>query len=269
MSTLQETVSGYLHAGKAADAADGSKPKNVNDTERLVSAAAGALLIKFGLKHRGLLGLGTIIGGGSLVYRGYTGHCSVYNKLGMNSTGPASGEKYFKSGIHVEGSVTVSKPAEELYTFWKNFENLPTFMDHLVSVTVKDAKTSSWVAKGPMGTQVKWDAEIINDEPGTLIAWRSLGGAQVDNAGSVRFVPATSGRGTEVRVSLDYVPPGRVFGKWVAKLFGEEPTQQIHHDLRRFKQLMETGVIATVDGQSQGQKLPSKKLGGTSQSPMH
>ncbi|HEX8324969.1 MAG TPA: SRPBCC family protein [Tepidisphaeraceae bacterium] len=254
MSTIQDTIKGYLRPASESNQT-GDKPKNVSETERLVSAAAGLLLVKGGLRHRGLLGLIGLGAGASLVHRGYTGHCGLYKYLGVSAFQPASPHAYFDHGIHVKAAITVNKSPQELYDFWRKFDNLPKFMDHLISVTVHDDKKSKWVAKGPMGTEVKWEAEIINDVPGELIAWRSLAGAQVDNAGSVRFIPGPADRGTEVRVNLDYIPPGRQVGKWVAKLFGEEPTQQIHQDLRKFKQLMETGEVTTTAGQPHGSKL--------------
>jgi uncharacterized membrane protein len=127
-------------------------------------------------------------------------------------------------------------------------------MRHLEAVTVLDGNRSHWVAKAPAiaGGKVEWDAEIINDEPNALIAWRSLANADVDNTGSVRFVPAPSERGTEVKVVIDYIPPAGRLGSWVAKLFGEEPQQQIQEDLRRFKRLMETGEVPTTQGQPKG-----------------
>jgi uncharacterized membrane protein len=222
---------------------------NVGEMERLASIAGGAALALLGLERRTLGGLVVAAVGGALVARGVTGKCGLYKALGITSAKPASPEKYNQHGIHVEVATTIGKSAEELYTFWKNFENLPTFMYHLESVKVIDEKKSQWVAKGPAGSSVRWDAEIINDEPNKLIAWRSLAGAQVDNAGSVRFVEAPAGRGTEVRVTLDYIPPGRTLGKWVAKLLGEEPQLQIEEDLRRFKALMETGEIPVAKSQ--------------------
>jgi uncharacterized membrane protein len=252
MSTIQETLRQYLQPGQQSGS---TGSKNVGETERLISAAAGALLLKLGLHHRGLSGLAGLGLGAALIKRGYTGQCELYQYLGVHSAQPASPKAYFDHGIHVKAAVTVGRPAQELYDFWRKFDNLPAFMGHLKSVTVLDEKRSAWVAKGPMDSDVKWEAEIINDVPGELIAWRSLAGAQVDNAGSVRFVPAPEGRGTEVRVNIDYIPPGRTVGKWVAKLFGEEPSQKIHQDLRKFKQLMEAGVVSTIDGQPQGTKL--------------
>jgi uncharacterized membrane protein len=152
----------------------------------------------------------------------------------------------------VEKSVTVNKSPEELYRFWRNFENLPRFMDHLESVRVEGEGRSHWVAKAPAGTTVEWDAEIYNEKENELIAWRSLEGADVDNAGSVRFEGDAEGSSTIVRVSLKYDPPGGVIGATFAKLFGEEPSQQIEEDLRRFKQVMEAGEPPTTEGQSSG-----------------
>jgi uncharacterized membrane protein len=144
-------------------------------------------------------------------------------------------------GINVERSIVVNRPAQELYRFWRNFENLPRFMDHLEAVTVLDENRSHWVAKGPAGTRVEWDATIHNEIENQLIAWRSLPGADVDNAGSVHFSRFGDNL-TEVRVVLSYDPPAGKLGAAVAKLLGEEPSQQVEDDLRRFKQVMEAAV---------------------------
>ena len=229
------------------------QPKNLSETERIVSMASGGMLALFGLSRRSIPGLAIAAVGGALIQRGATGYCALYNKLGIDTkhTG-AEPQDYFERGIHVEAAYTINKLPWELYDFWRNFENLPKFMEHLESVTVKDQTHSHWIAKAPAGRTVEWDAEIINDEPNALISWRSMPGADVDNAGSIRFVPAAQDRGTEVRVVLDYIPPAGQIGRWVAKLFGEEPQQQIQEDLRRFKRLMETGEIPTTDGQPRG-----------------
>jgi uncharacterized membrane protein len=142
-------------------------------------------------------------------------------------------------GIKVEHSVTVGRPVDEVYSFWRNLENLPRFMDHLEAVIVIDEDRSRWTAKGPAGTRIEWEAEIHNEIPDELLAWRSLPGSDVDNAGSVHFTPL--GEGTEVRVVLSYDPPAGRVGATVAKLLGEEPSQQVQEDLRRFKQVMEAG----------------------------
>jgi uncharacterized membrane protein len=148
-------------------------------------------------------------------------------------------------GIRVQRSITVNRPAEEVYAFWRNFENLPRFMQHLESVETLDGRRSHWKAKAPAGTSVEWDAETTEDRPNELIAWRSTEGATVPNEGVVRFEPAAGGRGTEVHVDLRYEPPAGKLGALVAKLFGEEPTQQVRDDLRRFKRNVESGELAT------------------------
>jgi len=156
-----------------------------------------------------------------------------------------------KEGVRVEKTVTINKPAEELYRFWRNFENLPHFMVHLESVHVNDDTHSHWKAKAPAGQSVEWDAVIISDIANEVIAWQSTD-AQVANAGSVRFRSAPGGRGTEVTVNLEYDPPAGKAGMLVARLFGEEPTQQVQDALRHFKAVMEAGEIATINGQPTG-----------------
>ena len=152
-------------------------------------------------------------------------------------------------GRRVESSIAINRAPAHLYRFWRDFQNLPRFLPHLRSVRVDTAQLSHWVAQGPAGTTVTWDAEIIDDRPDALIAWRSLAGADVDQAGSARFEEAPGGRGTFVRVCMEYHPPGGALGTVVATLFGEEPGQHIQEGLRRFKQLMEAGETATTAGQ--------------------
>jgi len=160
----------------------------------------------------------------------------------------------------VEGRsvITVNKAPGEVYARWRDIERLPTFMYHLESVTVLGEGRSHWVAKGPAGTTVEWDAEITDDRPGDRIAWASVAGTKVDSSGSVRFRPAPAGQGTEVRVELRYSPPGGALGSVVAKLFGEEPTQQLSDDLRRFKQMVETGEIARSDASPGGTRTQNQ-----------
>jgi uncharacterized membrane protein len=229
---------------------------NVARGERIISALAGGALAVAGLRMRSLPGLLMAALGGGLVYRGISGHCHAYQALGVNTAdydgSPARPEDYFERGIHVEQSMTVDRTPWDLYAFWRNFENLAKFLHHVESVKVLDERRSHWSIRAPAGSTVEWDAEIINDEPNALIAWRSLAGANVDNAGSVRFVPGPAGRGTEVRVVIDYIPPGGRVGRWVAGLFGKDPSHQIREDLRRFKSLMETGEIPTTEGQPTG-----------------
>ncbi|HEY0543918.1 MAG TPA: SRPBCC family protein [Pyrinomonadaceae bacterium] len=150
--------------------------------------------------------------------------------------------------VQVKKSITINRSPEELYIFWREFRNLPRFMKHLESVEETGERTSHWVAKAPAGTIVEWDAVIVDEQANRIIAWHSVEGADVDNSGSVTFERAPGGRGTIVRVELEYNPPGGVIGSTVAKLFGEEPEQQIYDDLRCFKQVMETGEVVVSDG---------------------
>jgi uncharacterized membrane protein len=149
-------------------------------------------------------------------------------------------------------SVTINRPRDEVYKFWRDFGNLPTFMQHLVSVTPNGNGRSQWVAKAPAGATVEWTAEVVEDRAGSLISWRSLAGSDVQNEGSVRFADAPADRGTEVRVELSYDAPAGSAGVLVAKLFGEEPAQQLRDDMRRFKQVMETGEVVRSDGSLEG-----------------
>jgi uncharacterized membrane protein len=161
----------------------------------------------------------------------------------------------------VKKSITINSSPEEVYQFWRDFRNLSRFMYHLESVTTTGERRSHWVAKAPAGTTVEWDAEIIEDRPGEYIAWRSLEGADVDNTGSVRFERGPGGRGTVVRVELEYSPPGGVVGTAVAKLFGEEPEQQVKDDLRRLKQVIETGEVVLSEGSPEGMGVTAQHPG--------
>jgi len=153
--------------------------------------------------------------------------------------------------LHVTKRVTINRPRQEVYRFWRDLENLPRFMQHLESVRVIGGQRSHWVAKAPVG-KVEWDAEIVAERENELIAWRSLEGSEIRSEGSVRFVDAPADRGTELSVELEYEAPGGSLGATVAKLLGEEPTQQIRDDLRRFKQVMETGEVVLSDGSLEG-----------------
>jgi uncharacterized membrane protein len=143
-------------------------------------------------------------------------------------------------------STTIDKPRRELYDFWRRFENLPLFMHNIKSIVVVSPSRSHWVVEAPAGKSVEWDAVLTADEPGHLIAWRSAEGASVRNSGQVEFRDSPDGRGTVVTVTIAYDPPGGAVGSLIAKLFDKEPKVQARRDLRRFKQLMETGEISTA-----------------------
>jgi uncharacterized membrane protein len=217
---------------------------NISDTERWGSLITGGALVLKGLSQRSLRGALLALAGGGLAYHAM-GQKSLPDKV-TEATG-------LDKNIRVEKTVTIqNKSPEELYRFWRNFENLPTFMKHLKSVTVLDDTRSHWITKAPLDTSVEWDAEIISDRENELITWASVAGADVDNSGLVRF--KSTDRGTEVKVVIEYSPPGGGLTAAIAKVFGEEPEQQIGDDLRRFKMLMEAGEIATTEGQPTGHK---------------
>ena len=169
-----------------------------------------------------------------------------------------------RRGVPVNKSIIINASAEEVYGFWRDFENLPRFMRYLESVTVTGEGRSHWVAKAPGGS-VEWDAEITEDRPNQSISWRSLEGSEVETSGTVSFEPAVGGRGTIVHVQLDYNPPGGALGALFAKLMGEDPDGQMQTDLRRFKQIVELGEIVVSDGTLTGEgyteQRPAQPLG--------
>lgn len=156
--------------------------------------------------------------------------------------------------MELTATTTIRKPVPEVYAFWRDLENLPTFMAHLAEVRGTGDRTSHWVASAPFGEDVEWDAEITDEAPGEKIGWRSTGDADVPNSGTVRFMLAPDGASTEVHVGLVYDIPGGTVGKTVAKYFGEEPHQQLDDDLRRLKQVLETGEVVRSDGAPWGKR---------------
>lgn len=230
------------------------EPANIAPLERWVSLAAGAGLVGFGLYERRMLGIASAIGGMMLIARGATGYCPMRDAIDDHGTEVEGDEDngiefeddahrqahdLYVRGVHVAREINIEAPVEKLWPFWRDLTNLPRVMSHLESVAVIDDSRSRWRVKGPLGTHVEWDAEIINDQPNELLAWQSMGDADVTNAGSVHFTPTRNGRSTRVKVTLEYIPTGGRAGAWLAKLFGEEPSIQIADDLQRFKNTME------------------------------
>lgn len=187
-------------------------------------------------------------------------------KAAQRDSSPAPAKKHPPGHVAVPGNhgprivraVTIRQPAEKLYAFWRDIENLQSVIKDPVRITAINADESHWEVSAPTGT-VEWDSLIINDEPGAMIAWRSREGADVPNAGTVRFETAPGDEGTEVTVVLDYAPPGGVFGKMAAKLTGEDAALQIYITLKRLKALMESGEMPTIEGQSVGEPQASKE----------
>jgi uncharacterized membrane protein len=232
---------------------------NVGTLERLGSVATGSALIAYGLSRRSTAGIGAAAAGGALlIYRGATGRCPVYSGLGVSTASQDTRTALAGNrGFHVLEAIRLERPLPEIYRFWRNFENLPRFMRHLEHVEDLGNGRSRWVAQGPAGVKVEWEAEIINEVENKVIGWRSLPGSDVVTAGSVNFDAVRNRRGTQVTVHLQYAPPGGRLGKVVAEMFGDEPKQAIREDLRRLKWLLEAGEIprATADQQPGSFKL--------------
>ena len=227
---------------------------NVGDVERWASAIGGSLFVAQGLRSRSLPGIALALFGGGMIYRGMTGHCGAYQALKIDTSDKHRSETddHVHHGRLIKHVTIVDRPAKELYDFWRNEENSPKFMSNIKAVIKTGEKTSHWVSEGPFGKTFEWDSETINDDPGRMFAWKSLPGAAVNNAGAVHFDPATGGRGTKVTLEVNYEPPGGMLGVAVSKLIGQDPDGISKENLRRFKQLMETGEIATIDGQTSG-----------------
>jgi uncharacterized membrane protein len=221
-------------------------PGGISEKERAVSVAGGLILAALGLSRRSVTGALVAGMGGALIYRGVRGYSAVYD--------PAAQETAAKKGMHVEAAFLIGREPGELYQFWRNFSNLPHVMRHLKSVDVIDEKRSRWVASAPKlaGGRVEWIAEVTNDIPDQLIAWRSIENSEVNHAGEIKFSRAPGERGTEVLVQLDYSPPAGRLGHWIATLYGESAQQQIRDDLRHFKRMIECGETVTTAGQPHG-----------------
>lgn len=217
---------------------ENTKEINATDVEHVAALVAGGLLLLSGFKRGGPLGALFKLGGLALVYRGQSGYRRLYDALGVPL--PETPTGVGKYNVRVDAEIVVERPRQELYRIWRNLQNLPVFMDHLLSVHEIDDKRSIWATRAPAGTVVKWQAEIVNDVEDELIAWQSLEGSGVDNAGSVRFEDAGE-NATKIRVVLRYDPPGDQLGTWIAKLFKNDAQAQIENDLRQFKAIMELG----------------------------
>ena len=189
---------------------------NVGKVERGASIIVGTLLAYLGAKRKNAVGAGIALLGANFLRRGVTGYCYTYQYLGVRSAEVGQGKQIsipYEQGVKIERSITINKPRPEVFAYWRKLDNLPQFMKHLKSVKATGEKTSHWVVNGPAGKTVEWDAAIINEIKDELVAWRSLEGSTVQNAGSVHFTDAAAGRGTQLRVSLQYNPPGESWAR--------------------------------------------------------
>ncbi len=226
---------------------------NVGGLDRTLSVIAGAGTL-LGGAHGASNGLGlggAVLGGlgAALLQRGFTGHCYVYEKLGI-STLPNDRRKAGvpeNLGQKIEQKVTIHQPPETVFRYWRDLRHLPRFMKRISRVDVDYDGSSHWVASGPAGSEIEWDARIIHEKPDELISWESLPGSDLQCAGAVRFEPARGGRGTEVTVTLSFRPPLGIIGALGGPLFKKALKRQLREDLRRLQQLLEAGELTTAE----------------------
>lgn len=214
--------------------------QNVHESERILTGVVGAALLGMSMGRRSPEGGLMAAAGAVLAHRALTGFCPVYAAMGKAPEYPDhSANTVVAHAPKVDCQVMIHMPPEELYPFWRNLENLPLFMRHLESVERLDERRSRWTALGPLGLPISWEAEIFREEPDRVIAWRSLPGQAIRQAGAVRFVPRADGEFTELRVSLQYSPPLGRAGAAVAHLLGADPEKQIREDLEQMKRMLE------------------------------
>ena len=221
---------------------------NVHPAERAASTLGGGLLVLYGLRRFSVKGLLSAAAGGALLYRGLTGHCPAYQEMGLDTAGGEAPPK----PVLIREALTVYKPREEVYEFWRDLENLPRFMRHLASVERLGENRTRWTARLPKdAATLTWEARTTEDRAGEEISWRSLSDADVQNAGTVRFEDGPDGS-TEVTVEITYRPPAGKAGRLVGHLLNPVSAQIIKEDVRRFKHLLETGEIPRIEGQPTG-----------------
>lgn len=235
---------------------------NVLDTamqekERVFALTSGLALMLVALSRRGTFSLPALVTGAALLYRGLTGQnpiaplmpaLPIEGRANINATVPR------EKGVHISRSVTIDRPIEDLYAFWRDPTNFPQVMGYVESVQIIDGERAHWTLKLPVGGTLEFDSETYTNVPNEVISWRSLPGSELTNAGSVRFRKAPGQRGTEVTLTIEFIPPGGSLGIAALKLFGDAPQQYVLQYLREFKQMMETGEKATTEKQTSGRK---------------
>ena len=218
---------------------------NISSWERWAMALGGGALAAYGLKQRSFAGWVMTAVGAGLIHDGINGHCELYHLMGIN-TAKEDDETQIARDVHVEAAIVIDQAPHVIYQFWRNFENLPRFMEHLKSVTRLDDGRSHWSAKGPMGQTLEWDAEVYNEKENELIAWRSLPDSEFVNAGTVRFEQAGT-LSTLVRVVMNFNVPGGKLAAQVVPFLKELPRGWIEQDLSRLKHILETGAVSEGD----------------------
>jgi uncharacterized membrane protein len=204
--------------------------------ERWASLAMATAIIAYGIRRRSVYGFCLAAAAAPLAYRGIAGR---WPRFGNGWNDEDTRAALLGAGsIHVRDSIRVARPVDQVFALWRQVENLPRFMTHLESITDLGGGRSHWVAKGPAGSRVEWDAEIVSEIDNTVIGWRSLPGSDIVAAGSVNFSPVSAGE-CEVSVHLLYEPPAGRLGATAATILGREPSQTIREDLRHVKRVLE------------------------------
>jgi uncharacterized membrane protein len=226
---------------------------NVGRTERLVSTLGGGALALAGARRRGVPGALLATLGAALLHRGVTGHCHVYSAVGVDTSRDTVDAREVMpaaegAGPRVQASVTIGRSADELYAYWRDFTNAPKFMHRIIRVEViEGGQRSRWTAEGLRGRSIEWSSELTDDRPGR-IAWTTLPGSDLPHRGFVEFTPGARPGETIVHHVLDFDPPGGIVGQAIASALHELPEEMLRDDLRRFKQLMETGMVLRTRG---------------------
>ncbi len=238
---------------------------NVGQIERILSIAGGSALAIYGIARRNTAGIGLALVGGELIRRGATGHCYLYQFLDLNTNDESPSTVASlpdNKGVRIKRSMTILRPADELYAFWRDVEKSPLYMHGIESVKATDTTHSHWVAKVPVGdVAIEWNSEITEDVPDRLIAWRVEGQSPLGSGGQVRFEQAADGKGTIVTSEIEYPVFGGMLGAEAGKILGHLPEQEVRENLRQFKQIMESGEIPTLSGQPVGHGQPLSKQG--------
>ena len=232
---------------------------NLSPAERGVSITLGAALLAFALaQRRARTGAPLGLLGAYVAFRGISGHCALYEALDLAGDEAYPEDDRLSAGRHRDASVdvalTIARPVDDVYAFWRRLENLPRFLHSVHKVTEIDETRSRWEADVPEVGHVSWDAEILEDRPGELIAWRSLRGSEVHHSGAVSFRPAPGGRGTEVRLEMEPFSRGGRLSRLLARMVGWGTGRAVEEDLRRLKQILEAGEAPTVEGQPSGRE---------------
>lgn len=216
--------------------------RNVGTLERWISILGGGTALGEGLRRRGFIGILLSMVGSYLLFRGFSGNCLLYRRLQIDTTRADDGGLWGQNLVHVQTRVSVQQPRETVYRYWRNLENLPTFMRHIRSIQV-DGNRSHWVARTPLGLRLHWDSQITQDSPNERLTWRSMAGSQVDSRGEIRFRPTVNG-GTEVDVDMYYRPPGGAVARMLANLLGGISERMVRHDIERFREFIESRSTA-------------------------